>query len=419
MFKQIIVAYLIGLPRAALPRAALSRAALSRAALSRAALPRAALPRAAFARATVLLAAWSLLALAPAFADIAAFNAAVKAGEYKAAAAETVAIWPDFDKTSPDTAAVAREFGFANLVAGDFSAARTFGSFLKDKRASLKTPDDQPITSAVLLAAADYRLDAKRAREELMTALQARATQPGLDNISVMAAETLYRGDWSEGAWPKVLKSSATATTLLDRGGLDLKARADRARIAGAAAEFLSSPSAKDIGAMEAVYVAIVTDIDAATEPHIREALGRDMYEAGAWLDAIQTSVSPFSQQTGSNIPVAVRRHVLKQPGNAIFVDNASPLPVCERRFDLGGFQYPTAAEYRGMVGAVTMKFGTNDQGLVTKAEVLGSVPSGVFAEALVKASPKFRWIAKDSADPRTCRLRRNNYVFSVIFRIG
>ena len=52
---------------------------------------------------------------APAFADIAAYNAAMKAGDYKAAAAQTTTIWSGFDKTSSDAAGVAREFGFANL----------------------------------------------------------------------------------------------------------------------------------------------------------------------------------------------------------------------------------------------------------------------------------------------------------------
>ena len=143
------------------------------------------------------------------------------------------------------------------------------------------------------------------------------------------------------------------------------------------------------------------------------------MYEAGTWLNAIETSVSSFSRQTGSNISVGVKRHVLKQPNNAIFLDNAGPLPVCEGRFDIGDFQYPTVAEFRDMVGAVTMKFDTNDQGYVIKAEVLGSVPSGVFADALTKASPKFHWIAKDRVDPHSCRLNRNNFVLAVIFRIG
>src|SRR5262249_37719222 len=138
-----------------------------------------------------------------------AYNAAVKAGDYKAAAVEAKGIWPTFDKTAQNTAEVAREFGFASYVAGDYAQAREFGQFLKDKGASLPKPDDEPASSGVLLAAADYKLDAKpAAREALFAALTARAAQPGTDNITLMAAESLYLGDWAAANFLKVEKSA-------------------------------------------------------------------------------------------------------------------------------------------------------------------------------------------------------------------
>lgn len=370
-------------------------------------------------KAAGILVVLAVLGAAPALADIAAYNAAMKAGDYKAAAAETAGVWSDYDKTSPGAATVAREFGFANLVAGNYAAARDYGVFLRDQGARLPTPDDQPLTSMVLLAAAEFRLGAKNARDDLLAALTERISQPGLDNISIIAAEALYRGDWSEGAWSKIPESSAAAATLLDRGGVHLKARMYRARTAGAAAEFLRSRSARDLDAMESVREAIVADIDAATDQPSREALGRDMYEAETWLNAMVTTISSFSNQTGSNIPVGAKRHAMKEPASPIFADNASPLPICEGHIDTGNFQYPTSAEYRGMVGAVTLRLDTNDKGYVTRAEVLGSVPSDTFAEALVKASPRFHWVARDDVDTRACRLRRNNYILAVVFQIG
>ena len=107
--------------------------------------------------AAAIVASLAILAAAPAFADIKAYNAAVKAGDYKAAAAEAKSVWATFDKTSPDTAGVAREFGFSSYVAGDYAAAHDFGQFLKDNGSTLPTPDDQPTVSAVLLAAAKGR----------------------------------------------------------------------------------------------------------------------------------------------------------------------------------------------------------------------------------------------------------------------
>src|SRR4029077_4732879 len=94
----------------------------------------------------------------PSFADMKAYNAAVKAGDYKAAAEEAKSVWPSWDKSQPETATVAREFGFAALIAGDNSSARDFGRFLTEKGASLPTPDDQPLVSAVLFRSADYKI---------------------------------------------------------------------------------------------------------------------------------------------------------------------------------------------------------------------------------------------------------------------
>ena len=61
------------------------------------------------------LASWFLALLTgAAFADIGAFNAAVKAGDYKTAASEAKVIWAGWNHADPDTAVVAREFGFAS-----------------------------------------------------------------------------------------------------------------------------------------------------------------------------------------------------------------------------------------------------------------------------------------------------------------
>src|SRR5262245_40175476 len=102
-----------------------------------------------FGKGLAALAVTAILA-APAFADIKAYNAAVKAGDYKTAAAEAEAIWKTWDKTSADTALMAREFGFSALVSGRNDLAQSFGNFLVQQGKTLPTPDDQPATSAVL-----------------------------------------------------------------------------------------------------------------------------------------------------------------------------------------------------------------------------------------------------------------------------
>ncbi|HOZ26952.1 MAG TPA: hypothetical protein PK080_06310, partial [Hyphomonadaceae bacterium] len=66
----------------------------------------------------------ALLIVAPASADIKSFNAAVTAGNYKQAAIEAKAVWAGWDRQRPDTALIAREFGYVSYVAGDYAAAR-------------------------------------------------------------------------------------------------------------------------------------------------------------------------------------------------------------------------------------------------------------------------------------------------------
>ncbi|MEP7211266.1 MAG: hypothetical protein ABI740_10550 [Alphaproteobacteria bacterium] len=359
------------------------------------------------------------LAVAPAFADIKAYNDAVRAGDYKTAAAEAKGVWTTFDKSSPDAAAVAREFGFSSYLAGDYAAAHDYGQFLKDKGPTLPTPDDQPVVSAVLLAAADYRLDPKSARDELSDALVARAMMPGRDNISVLAAEALYNGDWNSAAWSKSIKSADLAAGLIERAGPALRPRFYRARISGAAAEFLASPTPRDWQLMADIHDAIIDDINATADPAARDALARQLYSATTWLTALHTFVHSNAHQTGSHISVEVKERKLKELTAPLFPDVADPRPVCKGRATLGNFNYPSAAEFRGLPGAVLLKLDFDDAGKVSHAEVLGSVPSDIFANALVKASPGFRWVPDERQNLKACRLRRNNYMLSVEFLIG
>lgn len=154
-----------------------------------------------------------------AVADIAAFNAAIKANDYKTAAVEAKAIWPAFDKSDRDTAPVARMFGLASYMGGDYGAAHDFGVFLQASGASLATPDDMPATSAVLLAAADYRLNPVKGRSALQAALKAREEKPTTDAITILAAEALFVGDRQSGAWEKLESSATMAAELIGRGG--------------------------------------------------------------------------------------------------------------------------------------------------------------------------------------------------------
>jgi TonB family protein len=364
------------------------------------------------------LASWALLA-PPSMADIAAYNAAMLAGDYRAASTEAKAIWPGFDKTRSDTAVIAREFGFASYMAGDYAAARDFGLFLKSEGARLPTPDDQPATSAVLLAVAQFRLDPRPSRDALFEALSSRAAAPGVDSISVLAAELLYRSDWAMHAMPAAIRSSQTAATLLSRAGPGLKPRVNLATLTGAAADFLDGPTRDDFGHLADIHDIIVADLDATTEPRARQALVEQMFQARAWV-AAATAWFASQDQVGSHIARGPRDRELRTPRTPVFTDSAaSTRPLCAGRMDTANFEYPLSALFRGAMGAVIIRFTTDETGAVTNARILASVPAEVFAEALVAASPRFRWRPERSADRSACTLATTDKVMTFQFVVG
>jgi TonB family protein len=374
--------------------------------------------------AAAIVAGLAILVAAPAFADIAAFNAAVRAGDYKAAAAETATIWSTFDKTSPDAAAVAREFGFANLVAGNYSAARDFGRFLKDEGAGLAQSDDLKATSAVLLAMAEFRLKPQGAqRDALAEALQDRARQPGVDNITILAADALYHGDWSRMDWKKTEDSTAVAADLFGRGQGQLKAKKDEALLIGATAQFMDQPIDKDYYGLVDVHNAIIDDIDAATgNPALRQTLIGLKFQAEAWVEAswayFYSSRTTVGSLTASRVP---EQRELKEPQQGLFVIDgpADPRPICKHTVEASKLHYPQSKSWRGAAGAVVIRLDFDEKGAEKSVEVLAAVPAREFADTVVRAARTFRLQPSSGQDMSKCRLNAQGVVYRTVFIVG
>lgn len=354
----------------------------------------------------------------PAFADIAAFNAAVKAGDYKTAAAEAKTIWATWDKADPDTAVLAREFGFASYVSGDFAGAQTFGQFLKDHGATLAKPDDQPATSRVLLSAASFRLRSDDgARNELLEALKAREAAPGLDTTSLLASEALYKSDWAAGRFGAASESGMLAYRIISRGGEVLAPRALEARSTGATAGFLGGRDQQDYGVIMDTHDAIVAAIDAAKDPKRRQSLVNLGFNMQAWgLATYQFFDS--AEQIGSSIPMKIKRREFARPQYAYFPDDPPPAAAELCRIDLNerAINYPQSSAFGGIVGAVIFKMDVDASGAITDIEPLASVPARQFVEAVEDAAPRLK--ATKSGGAPGCSIARENYIMSFIFRI-
>lgn len=358
-----------------------------------------------------------LLLAGPALADMKAFNEAVKAGNYKVASAEAKTTWQTWDKSDRDTAIVAREFGFAAYVAGDFAAAKEYGQFLKDNGATLATPDDQPEVSKVLLAVANYRLDANvGTRQALFEALKAREPRPGLDMQSVLASEALYRGDWGTGNWGAAVESAALADRLMGRGGDQLLARALDARATSAVAGFMGGRDKEDYAKIVQAHNDVVGAIDVALNPRHKASLIPLKFRLEAWAISVE-AVFKASQQTGSLISKDVKTLELRQLQNAPFDDMQAGPDPCMGDMDISQLRYPQSASFRGMVGTVIMRYTSDAEGRITKPEILAAVPVAQFAESVEKAASTFR-LKRAKEDSKTCSLAGTSRLLRISFYI-
>ena len=359
----------------------------------------------------------ALLIIAPASADIKSFNAAVTAGNYKQAAIEAKAVWAGWDRQRPDTALIAREFGYVSYVAGDYAAARDFGQFLKDSGATLATPDDQPITSSVLLAVANFRLKQDdKTRTELLNALKQRQALPAVERLTVLAAEALYSADWRSGSYGNTVESADIATALLARGGAALTVRSLQARSFGAISNFMSGRHPSDFTLIADVHDAVVDALDAATNQTDRTQLRELKFTLQAWALSVQAYFAA-AETIGTNIPKRVSDRELKVPAHALFPESTPRDQICTTTFDKGRIKYPNSAVYRGLIGTVILKIDVDHEGRITNPSVLASVPSAGFADDVLKAIGTAKFTRDKDAKPG-CMMFTPSRVFTIVFQI-
>lgn len=374
---------------------------------------------------SVVICAMGLLAPA-ALADVKAFNKAVKAGDYKAAASEAEATWKTWDTSDAQTALLAREFGFAALISGRNELARQFGDFLVQKGATLPTPDDQPEVSAVLFRLADFRLkNGDAERRALREALLARDSAAGADMTSVLAWQALYVGDWNARDLESAQSDAAAAAKFFKRQKALLLLQR-KAEVAQASAAFLQGRGRITRGrnnyysAMADVHDAIVMDINAAPTPAQRGSFFEVKWEAEAWALAIASYLTSSGQQIGSNISADLEPRRLLQPDHVQYPEDAAVAerPVCPGKFEGRKLFYPASKDFQGLVGSVIARIETDAAGKVTNTEVLAAVPLNSFSDQVVGTVNTWVYRPANGVDTASCRLKSRNHSFKVIFLI-
>lgn len=370
----------------------------------------------------------SLALVASASAGVPEFNEAMRRGDIKAASAEAVEIWKTWDTSNPDTALMAREFGFVSMMAGNYEAARDFGRFLAEQGPTLPTPDAGPVTSEVLYRASAHKLEGDASsRAALVSALAARQAEPGIDLITVNAAEILYAGDWAKGEWEALAESGPIAVELLERGGQQLLARLRRAEITAAAANFLHqrrnlNNSRNDAyGMMADTHDRIAADLSADENASIRADLWPLKWEAEAWSAALASFLTSDYSGIDTLIQRKLEPRALVQPTVGFVREDPelAPFPLCEGGWEGRRIRYPQNKAFTGTVGAVIVRIATDGEGKVTDTEVLASIPLNSFSDAVTSAVRDWRFEPERGADLRNCRLEAAGRLLRVTFFIG
>ena len=371
-------------------------------------------------RGVSLALAAAILLSAPASADIKSFNAAMQAGNFKLAASEAASTWPTLDKTRDDLAIIAREFGFAAYMSGDFAAARTFAT------EALKESGDTPLVaasrvqSAVLLRAAEHRSGATdQTRDALVQALQARATLPGLDGISFLAAQAAVNYDFGKARWAPAHESSGVAKTLTEAGGPAYRVPALRFEMVQAAASHVLSDGPAGRDRLSALLETVTTEINAAASDAAAQSLVALYWEVSAWATA--TSDDRRGRVSMGNKPpaVAAPAGAVEEVTRAMRLLATDPIPACKVRPDFD--QLPRMPEFKAdnkFNGVILVRVDIDDKGAMTNVKALASAPDPALGPALVAYFAKARrnFIVPGEPWGPSCSVARVGYTFTWIF---
>lgn len=359
-----------------------------------------------------------LLTSASAQADIKSFNAAMKARDFKTAAAEASSTWPTLDKSRDDIAIIAREFGFAALMAGDFAAARTFGNAAVSSSAALGESPEMRIASDLLRDVAAHKLSPSAStRDQLHRSLQARAAHEGLDLITYFAADIATAYDFQRGAWKEAEASANLAKELSEQGGDPYRVQAFRFDLFANVAEYLRTREVNVYGELGALRDRTIAEINAAASDSDAQPFAQLYWEVHAWRSSI-----------GSHL---VARRKMKWPE----APETSPPKSGDRAKRLLGFrtddddcfsyidmrrdiEYPKSALYKGLIGVVILRVDIDAQGAASNPEIVTAVPDKYFGNAVLKSVDNIRFKPGDKWS-EGCSLQQTGRVITFQFTVG
>ncbi len=363
--------------------------------------------------AVTALAALLVLAL-PASADIRTFNAAVQAGDYRAAVVAANETWPSV-QAGPDAASVAREFGWVAMLAGQPDVALVYSRFLVEQGAALARPDPAPAVSRVLYDWANLAVaPSAQTRVQLLASLRQRGASSGRDLISARAAHALYAHAFAAGDWVQAYDSALLAIRYLDELGARSPPSRYELRRGVAVASFMRVKSPEAYNALYDV-AAELAELVAATPPGpARDRFAREYFQSVAWGDVMYGALPAATRKATPD-----RRTSVRQLAEILYpAPGDTALPRCRisltREFRNPGFTFEP--RFRDLGGEVIYALDVQPDGTFANVRPLVSAPHSGIANAMTSLIPGWRWRV-DPGQP-SCRTP-TTHILTFEFALG
>lgn len=348
-----------------------------------------------------------MMSVAPAFADIREFNAAVQQQDFRRASVVAAETWPQLDKSSADIAAIAREFGWIAMLADQPAAAQVYARFLRERGGFLPQPDPSPVVSLVLFEwsnlAAATSVDG---RARLLSVLQQRAAMTGKDLISIRAAQLLFARSWEASDWIMAGQAADIALKVMAEVGPDFDPVRYQMRRGRIASDFMQTQSAVSYNAMYDLAEEIYGAVAARPDVESRQQLAADFFDTTAWGEVMYAALRGDRRGIPNRSGAVTRGHVTTSemffpaagdpavPRCGINVANSSRQP-----------EYPGGSTARGFNVVATYAMTLAPDGRYSSARLLGSAPYGPFANALDKVLSYWRWELDRATPAGACRM--------------
>lgn len=367
-----------------------------------------------------VLAAAALAGLcAPASADIRSFNAAVQSGDYRSAVVAANDTWPTIDRTSPDAASIAREFGWIAMLADQPATALLYARFLLEQGPTLAHPDASPAVSRVLFEWASFSANPSApVRTRLYAALQERARAAGRDLISARAAHALYADALANSEWDLAAGAANLAIRFIDEVGAGNAPARYELRRGLAVSSFMRAKSPEAYNAVYDVAAELHAEIARTPDGAIRDRLAEEYFKAIAWGDAMYSALgskqkaTPDRRNTFASGRKPIAELLYPAAGDAM-------LPRCRvtlaRNFRDPGF--PFQQRFKDFGGEVIYALSIEPDGTFSSPELLAAAPHDGFAEAVADVVSSWRWKV-EGAQPPACRMP-TTHILTFEFSLG